>query len=557
MGFSFDFQPTLYWLLGLGSLILLGGLSVSALLKPSFKISDTAFLGLALVVLVMMRLPVILFNQELDPDESQNLSHAITLWVDPVYWRSVDGTTIGPLDQYILLLPKLLGLPFDYTTARWVGLGCIVIAIGFFYFAVKLLYSQTVARLAILPVVALLAFTQHNGFVHYSSEHVPLALLSWLLWLFARIITNQGSYYRKFFWLGFLSGLTPFGKLQAVPPIAAIILFILIWLYRERRLQRVRSFERTVLFLLAGGLVFPVFAMAITLYWGVFQDFIKFYIGANSLYGSGLSLADGIKRLPIYFQKIAEFNWFVRVSLLTGAIGLVASMRSPLGDRNRSFITTFSLVWLIASLVAVLKPGNEFTHYLLFLIFPFSLINAWGFSKIIQWLTDKGQVLIPAGMMAIVLAVTTIQSLSKKPMNRYVSSPMVNRALPTSKVTKTIQQYAQPGDTLTVWGWMCRYYVQTQMVEGTAENHTERCVFQHPMRDEYRDRFMKNIEQNRPKVFVDATGPNNQWLVDRATQGHECFPELKEFIKTHYLYVEMVEETRIYVRKKSFANARQ
>lgn len=545
---SFDTQPTLYWLLGLGGLVLLSGFTLLPYFKPTIKIADSWFLLLTVTLLVMMRLPVILFNQELDPDESQNISHAITLWTDPVYWRSVDGTTIGPIDQYILLIPKLFGLPFDYTSARWVGLTCVIVAILFFYFSAKLWFGQSVAGLALLPCLALLGFTQHSGFVHYTSEHVPMALLSVALWFFARIYTHTGSYHRKFFWLGLFSGMAPFGKLQAIPALSLVVFFALVWLYRERRQGRVPSFERAALLLLVGVLLFPLIVSVLAGYTGVFQDFIKFYFGANLVYGSGQSLWVGILNLPKYVSKVPEFQIFIVASLLLVAVTIITSWwRKPV-FKTSSITVNFCICFLLASLYAVLKPGNEFTHYLLWLIFPVSLLNAWLLSELMA-LDSKSQRIIAVVWCIGILLAVGFQGAQAKPLNQYPSHATFNRQLPESLVSKTIKKYVKAGDTLVVWGWMCRYYVETQTVQGAAENHTERCIFEHSMRNEYRGRFLTNIQRTKPKVFVDAVGKNNHWVTDRATQGHECFGDLGDFVKKHYLYLGMVDDTRIYVRK--------
>jgi hypothetical protein len=101
---TFDSFPPVYWLLG----YLLAAIVV---FSANYKAVPTkAYLALSMLLLLVMRLPVIVFNRELNPDESQMLSHAITLFQDPVYWRSVDGTTIGPLDNYLLVIPKIVGI---------------------------------------------------------------------------------------------------------------------------------------------------------------------------------------------------------------------------------------------------------------------------------------------------------------------------------------------------------------------------------------------------------------------------------------------------------------
>ncbi len=64
----------------------------------------------------------------------------------------------------------------------------------------------------------------------------------------------------------------------------------------------------------------------------------------------------------------------------------------------------------------------------------------------------------------------------------------------------------------------------------------------------HRTRYIKNIEASLPPVFVDAVGSSSTWLNDRKAFGYEVFDELKTFVNTHYRYVGMADDTRVFVR---------
>jgi hypothetical protein len=133
---SFDNSPPVYWLIG----YLLAGFVIFASQYKS--IPTRAYLLTGVVLLVFMRLPVIVFNRELNQDESQMLSHAVTLFQNPVYWRSVDGTTIGPLDNYLLVIPKLFGFQLDYSAARYGAAVCRGRMAFAFFFGQKLVRNS-------------------------------------------------------------------------------------------------------------------------------------------------------------------------------------------------------------------------------------------------------------------------------------------------------------------------------------------------------------------------------------------------------------------------------
>ena len=77
---------------------------------------------------------------ECDPDESQAIAGAMRLAQDPVFWRSIDGTTHGPLLYYPLLLPKMIGLNIDYGAARLVGLLAEMASVLFLYASLRTLF---------------------------------------------------------------------------------------------------------------------------------------------------------------------------------------------------------------------------------------------------------------------------------------------------------------------------------------------------------------------------------------------------------------------------------
>ncbi|MCY7359207.1 MAG: hypothetical protein LH609_17475, partial [Rudanella sp.] len=84
---------------------------------------------------------------------------------------------------------------------------------------------------------------------------------------------------------------------------------------------------------------------------------------------------------------------------------------------------------------------------------------------------------------------------------------------------------------------------------GTAENHSERCVFESSMTPVYQKRYLNNFVRTVPPVFVDAVGNESHWIVNRKTQGHEIIKPLGVFVKAHYQYMGLFNDARLYVRK--------
>jgi len=555
---SFDERPFGWLLVSLCGLVLLLGLGFwNSSKKVPFPLPEWLFVLSGLGLLAWARLPVLLFNHELNPDESQMISHAITLARWPVYWQSVDGTTIGPLDLYALLLPRLLGLGFDYTAARVLGLGCIAGSLSFLFGSLRAFFGASVARVAWLPALLFLSFTQLPDFVHYSSEHVPLVLLGGAVWLFARSVSEKDTPLIRAFGIGFLLGMVPFGKLQGVPPAGVVAVFALVLFWQRRQV-------RQIAFLLVGGLTFPILALGLSAAFGVLDDFWTFYIVGNLQYGTNQSLLDTLLGVIAIWGKSTYFRWLAVVGVFLLGMHFFQLRRYGWVIKSGRIVGAFIALSLLATGYAILKSGFPFTHYLHWLVAPLTLLNGWILS---YFLTSTQRPLTPqiAGYglttSLLMLAPLLVNLTPGRAYNAYLSNPSANRALPQSAVSRAIESAlppgatAQPGAALVVWGWQCTYYVETQLPAGTAENHTERCIFPIQLRDTYRQRFLNDMQRTRPLAFVDAVGKQSWWVQDRATQGYESFPALAVYVRRHYRLVGEVNDCRLFVRNDSSAYA--
>ncbi|MPR33954.1 hypothetical protein [Salmonirosea aquatica] len=535
---TFDASPTVYWALVYAFVVLVIGLNLRK------RVSLALYLPAAALILVLMRLPALVLNRELNADESQMISHAITLFQHPVYWRSVDGTTIGPLDNYLLAIPRLLGFQLDYVSARVMGLLCGLGALYFYFVAIRRWFGNATARISLLIPLIFLAFTQELDFVHYSSEQVPLLLLSLCLALVARISIQKSPSAWPAFGLGFVAGMIPFAKVQAVPQALVLVLGGLYLTYQQYRQTRNST---PLLVLLVGGIIFLVMALLWMLANGVFQDFIDFYILGNAVYAAGAGLDTGPSQFGRLVLASPDFTALLIITSVVLVVGLLAGGRTltktPSSSQNL-FISLLLLGYGLAAVYAATKSGNVFVHYLNFCIYPLALASALGVQRVStqRLLALVGPMLL-LGWFGLNDAISFYQS---RQLNALVSVDATT--LLQSPVVKALAPYTRPNDQMVVWGWQCRYYVEAQLAQGTAENHSGRDVFQHPMRDQYRERYLSDMRRNRPAIFLDAVGKNSLWLQNVSTQGHEVFPALATYVAANYQYIGDVDGTRLYVR---------
>ncbi|MBP6387113.1 MAG: hypothetical protein KA313_09380 [Pseudarcicella sp.] len=482
------------------------------------------------------------YNKEIDIDESQNISHAITLKKHLIYWQYVEGNTIGPLDHYILTLSNYFGLAFDYTSARIVGLFLLIISLLCFYSSVSNFFNRKIATISSLILFTFYSFTQNQDFVHYTSEHLPIALWMMALAMFASIYNYNKFAPFKIFLTGLLLGMTPFAKLQIVPLSFALLLFMSYWiLYVHQSSKSIKI--RSLFFLTMGLIFFPIFVLAICVHYEITNDFINLYIKGNLLNAKGLTLKENITRIPFFLSKSTEL-----ISLL--AFTLVCFLSSL---RTSKVQTNISLpIWIVFSLVmgffAIMKTGSNYVHYFLLIIFPLGYAIAWSLNS--PKLSKRTITFCIMGIFALGISTVYFRKLKTGNFNNYVSSYPKN-STQISEVSKKIKLLSNnENDELVVWGWACNYYVETQMPHGTAMNHMHRCIFGSEMRETFRAKFYKDLLANKPTFFVDAVGKNSMWLNDKATQSYQSWPLLANYITQNYSLKENIDDVLIFKRKE-------
>jgi hypothetical protein len=92
------------------------------------------------------------------------------------------------------------------------------------------------------------------------------------------------------------------------------------------------------------------------------------------------------------------------------------------------------------------------------------------------------------------------------------------------------------------------FWAETGLIQATRDGNDARQIEPHAEREYYRARFLRDMVRSRPPVFVDAVGPGNFAYEDRARDGHETFPELRDYLAHDYHFVRDVEGSRVYVR---------
>ncbi|MBI2515753.1 MAG: hypothetical protein HYV95_02445 [Opitutae bacterium] len=545
---ALDANPLLYWgvawtCFGLcaGSALLAGSGNEPA--QPRNPAAHPAlFACLIVATLCAFRWPSWFMPWQINPDESQIIAGALTLRETPVFWKAVDGTTHGPVNEYLLMLLSLLGWPLTFAGARVLAAGLIAGALIGVWGTLRRFLPEQLARLGILPGLAFWAFSWFGDFLHLSSELAAIFLLACAGWGLATALTAGSPSPWLLGATGVLLALVPLAKLQAAP-LALLLglggLIILGWRRPAGWLKAAAS--------LAGGAAGVVVALLVFLItFGLLAQFWISYVQSNLGYAAMGS--HPWTEMPNHFFEFMttgqSFSWFFYGSM---AYALLHA-RSAWQEGTPTLRTALAAGWLGTgvSYFCILAPGREVAHYLQLLVLPVTLLTALHLS-----VTNDRERRLPTLLLFLLLAV------APQLQNRIVAAQeqlghlAEFKAQPFSAGGAYIRERMRPGERLTVWGWNAQLHVETQLPQGTREAHTAFQIMDGPYRDFYRSRFLRDLQRRKPEWFVDAVGPKRFAFEYRHIDGHETIPELDQLIREQYALVAEVDSMRVYRRKTS------
>ena len=438
-------------------------------------------------------------------------------------WRNLDGTTVGPLNSQVLTWPTLLGEEVSLVSVRLTAWMAVSLVFVFSTLAIRRMSGRFNAILFSLPLLAFFAFNESNEFQHYSSELLPIVLLSASMFLVPLVAEGgcAGLRWRSLA-CGLLLGAVPFAKLQAVPVALVIGGFVAGSLLASRcegRLQAVALLAMGPALWSAGYLV-PLLAT------GQLSTFYLSYIKWAQLYvQESLSLlklhkliaADGLLGSVVYF-----------VGGLAVAAGLLGgSVRSRPGAK-------LAVAVCLAAVYSVVRPGNSFPHYLMLLV-PFLVICAGVTSRLARRWQRIAFLAVYAGMAF--LGRGELEGAIRRRLSR--ASPFATQLeYPLEmKSHRLFSWIAGSKSDLFIWGWMPQWYLAAGLSPATRESHTNGQIVESPLRDYFRGRLMEDLRGSAPDLIIDAVKPGSFVFTDGASQGIGSFETLRRFVEDRYAIV--------------------
>jgi len=498
---------------------------------------------LVAVALLYLRWPMLWVQHQLNPDESQLIAGAITLRYDPLFWRSVDGGTAGPVDYYPLL-PVAWSPGFSsYAVARLIALA---VAFGTVVFAgetLALLAGAGLARVAVLPALAAMAFTTSPDLSNYSTELMPALLLAAAA--YAAVRHDRGRTAGWLWLFAVLLGAVPWAKLQATPVSAVMGLLVLA---HELRAGRTRS----LLPLVTGALLPTVVCVGGAALTGQLQHlYVPYvlnnfeYVGAPNFSWAGVAAGQWQNALSDGYLAF----WLAGAVVFLLPVALRYARHAP-GPARRFALS--ALLLLMAGIYSALAPRRPSAHHLQ--LVPLPMLWVTGSVLALAWTLEPGasrqRLRIAAAFLLFCLGPQVIWRIAGRDafagINAQDASPS------RRQLAELVQACSRPGEPLAIWGWRCSLYVEAGRPQATRQAQTEAQIKDGPLQSYFLRRYFEDFSAAAPPVFADAVGPNGFAFMDRA-KAHESFPPLRAWVAEKYTQIAELDGTRLYVRNDRLA----
>ncbi len=341
---------------------------------PESRPKEWLFFTLVLASLLVWQAPIILLNVEIGGDESLMLAQAMKFKTDFLPWRSVDGTTSGPLNSYVLMWPFLFGMKLSHLTARLTVLACDFLTIFFAQRAFSRIVSPARSFLAVIPILGFFLLAHKQEFIEYTSLHFPLVVLSASLWLVLKARTSPA--FSTLFPLGVLLGSVSMIKLQPAPLAAYLFMVAVSFIFLPSFRAGFARRAGLLLALCIGACCVPAAVLIPVAAAGVGPDFLSRYLGFGGFsYPGSASTLLTVARLLFAGCEIVVFLG----SLLVWSVFCAWRLRFHLRGLSREWLSGLLLAigFLFVSFACILKSGAIFRYYFIMAILPSALLACW------------------------------------------------------------------------------------------------------------------------------------------------------------------------------------
>jgi hypothetical protein len=518
--------------------------------RKSFTAKSSSLLILILAVaLVAWRWRSLNYPGEINVDESQILAQSLRYKRDGLPWRSVDGSTAGPLYTWAVLWAPLIGLKLGYFAARLTGIICYGATLTALIFCYQKVAGNRWALILAMPAVTFSLTTLNFDYVFFSSEQLPMAIMAWSSLLIVARSREDGR--TSAYLLGFLTGSLPFCKLQAGP--AAVWLWLVGAAIPYLQLDNTKRKTLLQLWLCQalGGITVPLLVLLPVISAGGWKDFWDLYIVTGASYQVSAAAGGSQSVWTNASLRLFGIPDFRALSLGSVFATLFLVYRnSPqwsTWSRSRA-LAAFALVSFFAvSVYSIARSGYNFPHYSQLALVPLSLLPLlpavlWKLNETPR--NQNGSVLAPFICAVLVTAPQCLQTF-----DAYRKQPALwgNWGEGVPPIGTFLRNLAGQNDSILVWGYAPKWCVFSGLTPATRFSSTVPFVnaVQDPSTLSGRnfERFLDDFAKSKPALFVDA--PDEFWFPDPSTprgaiSRHHVNPVMAKIIRENYTPVTQI-----------------
>jgi hypothetical protein len=511
-------------------------------------------IGLALVAFVLLlRMPNVFLDRELNVDESQILAQGMKFAKDPVPWRSVDGTGIGPVDSYVVTLLILAGIKPSFTLIHLLANAIVALQVAVAYATLLRFTHLAWAVMAVIPMTLMYSFTSDSSFLHYSSELVPVLFLSAgfyqvVAWWTDGARRETPVKIARLFVAGFTLGIAPWCKLQAVPITAALGVLVIGSLFAKAG-PALGTGERMMCgtAFLFGALTPSLAILVMVVLSGVTRDFWNSYVLQNLVYAGGLralvalkNLARGVLNPDVRPLLLCDLTVVVYFLALKGRIIKGAGRLIDLWQ----FVAV--MAYTASAFFVLCRPAWGWLHHAVFVVHPMTyllgvLIAAMPGSVGLRLDGSLSRRVAIGACIACGLIIAFGYDGIGRRYVEYAHAALLGRRLAPSdesvRIAEEVKALAKDHSvrSLAIWGWAPAVYVRTGIPPATRDAIGVYVITPGPFVAYFRHRFVRDLRDNRPDVFMDTVSSSQFIFTWSENDGYESDAELQDFIDRNYV----------------------
>ncbi len=286
------------------------------------------------------------------------------------------------------------------------------------------------------------------------------------------------------------------------------------------------------------------------------------------LQSTAIALVIGTAALLLPGDPSPAFSYMVLMVLIGVPLYFLLFInRTSFGTDPVKWFGLASALLIAASIFSIYKAHRLFQHYLLFLFVPASAAMAWvlirqtGTSELAHETTVVGtrqRRPVPTGAPGFIFLFVVLTST----YGSYIWGSQTDRQFKNVVTTirppegDFIRSLTSTDGRIVVWGWNVGPYLASGRVPATRDTNMAYLFVPWPeVSSYYRARFLDELRQDPPELFIDAVGRTSWYMRDPEAFGFEQLPDVAAFVKAHFVHLADAYGERYFVRKDLAAKA--